>query len=96
MSALAKAQSAKAKDFEAQAEKLLAKKSWFGGKEKNQEDAAEALQQAANAYKVGGMNDEAGKCYNRVGDLFRGINQLTEAAKAYSQAGGFFMNISTT
>lgn len=95
MSALAKTQQAKAKEFEAQAEKALAKKSWFGGKEKNQEDAAEILQQAANAYKVGGLNDEAGKCYNRVGDLYRGINSLSEAAKAYSQAGSCFKKTSS-
>mmetsp|Transcript_17837 Transcript_17837/g.42079 ORF Transcript_17837/g.42079 Transcript_17837/m.42079 type:complete len:309 (+) Transcript_17837:215-1141(+) len=95
MSALAKSQLAKAKEFESQAEKTLAKKSWFGGKEKNQEDAAETLQQAANAYKVGGMNDEAGKCYNRVGDLYRGLSQNTEAAKAYSQAGSCFKKTSS-
>ena len=87
MSALAKTQQKKAKEYEATADKLLAKKSWFGGKEKNQEDAAEALMQAANAYKVGGLTHEAGTTYNRVGDLYRGIGQNAEAAKAYSQAG---------
>lgn len=90
MSLLAQTQQRKAKEYEAAADKLLSKKgSWlFGGsKEKNQEDAAEALLQAANAYKVGGLNPEAGTTYHRVGDLYRGIGQGSEAAKAYSQAG---------
>lgn len=96
MSALAQSQQRKAKEYEATADKLLSKKSWFGGKEKNQEDAAEALMQAANAYKIGGLNQEAGNTYNRVGDLYRGIGQNSEAAKAYSQAGSCFKKLNPT
>ena len=87
MSALAKSQINKAKEYEAAADKLLSKKSWFGGKEKNHEDAAETLLQAANAYKVGGLNQEAGTTYNRAGEIYRGIGQNNEAAKSFSQAG---------
>lgn len=89
MSAMAKVQKKKAEEYVAEAEKLLGKKSWFSSsKERNQEDAAETLMQAANAYKVGGMNQEAGQVYNRVGDIYHSqLKNSNEAAKAYTQAG---------
>ena len=91
MSAMAKVQKKKAEEYVAEAEKLLGKKSWFSSsKERNQEEAAETLLQAANAYKVGGMNQEAGQVYTRVGDIYQ--NQLknsNDAAKGYTQAGAF-------
>jgi alpha-soluble NSF attachment protein len=98
MSAMAKAQKAKAETFVSAAEKTLAKKSWFGGftggggREKNIEEACELLLQAANAYKVGGLNQEAGATYMRVGKLYQEMNSANsnstnDAAKAYTQAG---------
>ena len=96
MSAMAKAQKNKAEAFEASAEKLLAKgkKAWFNSsRERNQEEAAETLLQAANAYKVGGLNHEAGTTYMRVGKLYQDLNAgnsgasgTNDAAKAYTQA----------
>lgn len=92
MSALAKTQKAKALDFVSQAEATQAKKSWFSSsKERNQEDAAELYMQAANAYKVGGFNHEAGETYKTAGALYRDkLSNPNEAAKCYSQAGTFF------
>ena len=73
MSALAKTQKAKALDFVSQAESALNKKSWFSSsKERNTEDACELYMQAANAYKVGGLNHEAGQQYERAAGLYRG------------------------
>ena len=93
MSALAKAQKAKALDFVSQAEATLAKKSWFSSsKERNQEDAAELYMQAANAYKVGGFNHEAGDIYKTAGAIYRDkLNNPNEAAKCYSQAGTYLV-----
>ena len=89
MSAMAKAQKKKAQEYESAAEKLLAKKSWFSSsRERNQEEAAETLLQAANAYKVGGLNQEAGGVYMRVGEIYQSqLSNNNEAAKAYTQAG---------
>jgi alpha-soluble NSF attachment protein len=89
MSAMAKAQKKKAEAYEAEAEKLLAKKSWFSsGKERQAEEAAETFLQAANAYKVGGLNSEAGATYSRVGTIYQGtLSNTNEAAKAFTQAG---------
>lgn len=89
MSAMAKKQKQKAEDYTSEAEKLLTKKTWFAsGKTQNQEEACELLMQAANAYKVGGLNQEAGNAYVKVGELHRDkLNNLNEAAKCFSQAG---------
>jgi len=86
---MAKKQKQKAEDLIAEAEKCLAKKSWFSSsKSQNQEDACELFMQAANAYKVGGLNQEAGATYIRAGELHRDVLQnLSEAAKCFSQAG---------
>lgn len=88
---MAKAQKKKAETFVAEAERILGKKSWFSsGREKNQEEAAETLLQAANAYKVGGMNQEAGQIYSRVGGIYQSqLSNTNEAAKAYTQSGMF-------
>lgn len=93
MSAMAKVQKKKAEAYVTEAEKLLGKKSWFSSsKERNQEEAAETLLQAANAYKVGGMNQEAGGVYTRVGDIYQNqLKNANEAAKAYTQAGAFYV-----
>ena len=89
MSAVAQKQKQKALDFLAEADKLLTKKTWFStGKERNTEDAAELTMQAANAYKVGGFNQEAGDTYMRAGELHRDkLSNNNEAAKCFSQAG---------
>jgi hypothetical protein len=91
MSAMAKAQKIKAEEYLAQATATLNKKSWFGSsKERNQEDAAEFYSQAANAYKVGGLLQEAGDTYVKVGAIFRdALKTPHEAAKAYSSAGTY-------
>lgn len=97
MSALSKTQKNKAIELIGQAEATLNKKvfSLFGGaaaaKERNAEDAAEIYLQAANAYKVGGLSQEAGETYMLVGSLYRDkCSNPGEAAKAYSQAGQCF------
>jgi Soluble NSF attachment protein, SNAP len=89
MSAVAQKQKQKALDFLGEADKLLTKKTWFSsGKERNTEDAAELTMQAANAYKVGGFNQEAGDTYMRAGELHRDrLSNNNEAAKCFSQAG---------
>lgn len=90
MSALAKSQKKKAADFTSQAEALLNKKSWFSSTERNHEDAAELLLQAANAFKVGGLSQEAGDTYVRAGDLYRdSLKNPAEASKSFSQAGEY-------
>ncbi|GAX15668.1 alpha-soluble NSF attachment protein [Fistulifera solaris] len=92
MSALAKSQKAKAETFVQQAEATLNKKSWFSSsKERNQEDAAETYLQAANAYKVGGWQQEAGDIYCKAGEIYRDLlKNPNEAAKAYSNAGSCY------
>jgi hypothetical protein len=91
MSALAKSQKKKAEAYVAEAEKLLTKKSWFSSsRERNQEEAAETLLQAANAYKVGGMNQEAGQIYARVGEIYQNqLSNTNEAAKSFTNAGTY-------
>ena len=86
---MAQKQKAKAEELLAEAAKTLSKKSWFGSsKERNAEDAVELYLQAANAYKVGGMSQEAGDTYSKAGEMHRDIlKNEGEAAKAFSQAG---------
>ena len=105
MSALAKTQKKKALEFVQQAENVLNKKSAFGSifgqsasaKERQAEDAAELYIQAANAYKVGGMSNEAGEIYALTGALYRDkCNNGPEAAKCYTQAGTLQHNIRFT
>lgn len=88
---MAKTQKKKAEAFMEEAEKTLAKKSWFSSsKERQTEDAAEIYLQAANAYKVGGLNQEAGETYSKTAELYQNkLNNPNEAAKCYSQAGTY-------
>jgi len=90
MSALAKSQRGKAEAYVAEAEKTLSKSktAWFSSsKEKKVEDAAELYEQAANAYKVGGLNHEAGDCYKRAAELHRDkLTNPNEASKDFSNA----------
>lgn len=94
---MAKKQKQKALDYVAEAEKLLGKKSWFSSSARNQEEAAELYMQAANAYKVGGLNQEAGDMYTKAAELHRDkLAQMNEAAKCFSQAGECLMRLADT
>lgn len=88
MSAMAKAQKAKGEAFAAEAQKVLGKKSWFGSSTRNQEDAAEAYEKAANAYKVGGLNQEAGDAYMMAAEIYsEKLSDLLSASKTLNSAG---------
>jgi len=84
-----KAQRGKAEAFIAEAEGLLAKKSWFSSsKQQNTEEAAETYEKAANAYKIGGLNQEAGDTYTKAAELYRDrLTDLNHASKAFNNAG---------
>lgn len=86
---MAKTQKKKALAYTEEAEKTLGKKGWFASsRERNSEDAAELYMQAANAYKVGGLNQEAGDTYMTAGKLYsEQLANPNEAAKCFSQAG---------
>lgn len=89
MSAMAKAQKAKGEAFIKEAEALLSKRSWFSSsKERNAEDAAESYEKAANAYKIGGLNQEAGNAYAKAAELYRDrLSDFNHASKALNNAG---------
>eukprot|EP00980_Cylindrotheca_fusiformis_P004063 scaffold880_cov132-Cylindrotheca_fusiformis.AAC.59 len=88
MSAMAKAQKGKADGFLQEGKALLAKKSWFGSSSRNAEDAAECFEKAANAYKVGGMNGEAGDAYMEAVKVYRDkLSDFLGASKALNNAG---------
>lgn len=87
---MANAQKKKAEDFISQAEKLSSKRSWFGGGSNNKEEAAELYLQAANAYKVGGLQCEAGNVYVKAAELYQNTcGQPNDAAKAFGNAGEY-------
>jgi len=92
MSAMAKAQKGKGDAFVQEAEALLNKKSWFSSsKSRNVEDAAEIYEKAANAYKVGGLNQEAGDAYSKAAELYRDkLSDFNSASKALNNAGTCF------
>lgn len=89
MSALSQAQRTKGDAFAQEAESTLKKSTWFASStERKYEDAAELFAKAANAYKVGGLNDEAGSAYQRAADLYKDkLKSLGEASKCLSDAG---------
>ena len=86
---MAKAQKGKAEAFIREADALLTKKSWFNSsKERNAEEAAETYEKAANAYKVGGLNQEAGNTYIKAATLYRDrLSDFNNASKAFNNAG---------
>lgn len=85
---MSKAQKAKGDVFVNEAKALLAKKSWFGSASRNQEDAAETYEQAANAYKVGGLNGEAGDAYMKAAEVYRDkLSDFQSASKCLNSAG---------
>ena len=92
MSAMAKRQKDKGDAFMAEAEQKMTKSKGFSlfgsSKEKKYEEAADLLEQAANAYKVGGFNQEAGEAYRKAGEIHRDqLTNLNEASKAMANAG---------
>lgn len=89
MSALSQAQRNKGDAFLQEAEATLKKSTWFAtSSERKYEDAAESFTKAANAYKVGGCNDEAGNAYQRAAELYKDkLKSLGEASKCLSDAG---------
>lgn len=85
---MAKAQKGKGDAFMKEAEATLNKKSWFSSKTKSAEDAAEIYEKAANAYKVGGLNHEAGNAYSKAAELYRDkLSDFSSASKALNNAG---------
>ena len=89
MSALSQAQRGKGDTFLQEGQSILKKSTWFASStEQKYEDAAEAFTKAANAYKVGGWNDEAGAAYKRAAELYKEkLKSLGEASKCLSDAG---------
>ena len=89
MSALSQAQRNKGDAFFQEGEATLKKSTWFASStERKYEDAAELFTKAANAYKVGGCNDEAGRAYQRAAELYKDkLQSLGEASKCLSDAG---------
>ena len=91
MSAMAKKQKEKGDTLMAEAEQKLtkSKSSWFtSSKERKFEEAAELMEQAANAYKVGGMPQDAGEAYRKAAEIHRDqLTNLNEASKDMAQAG---------
>jgi len=82
-------QRVRAEKFLNDAEKTLKKSTWFSSStEQKYEDAAELYDQAANAYKVGQMNSEAGVAYMKAAELYRDkLSNQMEGSKALSNAG---------
>jgi|Transcript_15067 alpha-soluble NSF attachment protein len=89
MSLVARQQKSKAEAFMAEAEKTVGKSTWFASsKERKFEDAAELYDKAANAYKVGGFNHEAGDAYTKAATIYRDeLSSFMEASKSLSNAG---------
>uniref|UniRef100_A0A7S1YCT5 Alpha-soluble NSF attachment protein n=1 Tax=Grammatophora oceanica TaxID=210454 RepID=A0A7S1YCT5_9STRA len=91
MSVIARQQKTKAEVFIREAEKTLAKRSWFGSKSQQQEDAAELYDKAGNAYKVGGLYHEAGEAYTQAAQVYADkLSNTFEASKMYQNAGQCF------
>jgi len=94
---MSKAQKAKGDVFVNEAKALLAKKSWFGSASRNQEDAAETYEQAANAYKVGGLNGEAGDAYMKAAEVYRDkLSDFQSASKCLNSAGTVYKKSSAS
>jgi hypothetical protein len=83
------AQRSKGDAFLQEADATLKKSTWLtSSTRKKNARAAESLAKAADAYKAGGCNDEAGRAYRRAASLHRDkLNNLTEASKCLSDAG---------
>ena len=88
-SAISRKQKVKGDGFIIEAEKTLAKKTWFASStEQKFEEAAEFFEKAANAYKVGQCLAPAGDAYSRAAEIHRDkLSNLGEASKCLSNAG---------
>ena len=89
MSAISRQQKVKGEAFLAEADKTLAKKTWFAsGTEQKNEEAAELYQKAANAFKVGGFLQEAGDAYNKAAGIYQNtLKNGMEASKCLTETG---------
>ena len=83
------AQRSKGDAFLQEADATLKKSTWLtSSTRKKNARAAESLKKAADAYKAGGCNDEAGRAYRRAAALHKDkLKNLTEAGKCLSDAG---------
>jgi len=97
-SAIAKSQRIKAEVFYSEAEKTLAKKTWFASStETKYEESAELFDKAANAYKVGGFYSDAGRAYQKAATIYdEKLKAVGDACKALSNAGACYSKVSTT
>ena len=88
-SMVARQQRTKGESFLAEADKELKKSTWFASStEQKYENAAELLEKAGNAFKVGGFGDEAGNAYTRAAELHRDkLKNMGEASKCLTNAG---------
>ena len=83
------AQRSKGDAFLQEADATLKTSTWLSSSaRKKHASAAESLARAADAYKAGGCNDEAGRAYRRAASLHKDkLKNLTEASKCLSDAG---------
>jgi len=95
MSAISKQQRVRGDTFFAEAEKTLTKRTWLqSGMDQKHEDAAELYQKAANAYKVGGVFNEAGDAYGKAAEIFmHKLKSMVEAINCMTQAGHAYKKV---
>lgn len=93
---LAKSQRIKAETFLSEAEKTLAKKTWFASStEQKLEESAELYDKAGNAYKVGGFFAEAGRAYEKSAMIYKDkLKNIGEACKSLTNAGTCYCKVS--
>ncbi|XP_073020349.1 alpha-soluble NSF attachment protein-like [Primulina eburnea] len=85
-------QTARAEEFEQQAEKKLAGWGILGSK---YEDAADLFEKAANAYKLSKSWDRAGAVYVKLANCYLKSDSKHEAANAYAEAAHCYKKINT-
>lgn len=97
MSAISKQQKVKGEAFLNEADKTLAKKTWFASSsEQKYEDSAELYQKAANAFKVGGFFKDAGDAYNKASNLYKNkLKNGMEASKCLTETGHCYKKVDT-
>jgi len=97
MSAVSKQQRVRGDTFLEEATKTLAKRTWLqSGTEQKHEDAAELYQKAANAYKVGGVFNEAGDAYSKAAEIYTDkLKNMVEASNCMTQAGHSYKKVNS-
>ncbi|XP_075484833.1 alpha-soluble NSF attachment protein-like [Primulina tabacum] len=85
-------QTARAEEFEQQAEKKLGGWGLLGSK---YEDAADLFEKAANAYKLSKSWDRAGAVYVKLANCYLKSDSKHEAANAYAEAAHCYKKINT-